>query len=294
MPEIKPEALLHAAYQYRFERNPLTSQVQLFMVGKEKRGTEGYRLNGLTRPDKNHFLLQYTLSGCGRLRLGQHTHRVPPGTAMLLHFPDDNEYFTDPDVGCWEFVYIMVQGHTLEPIWMEAIRSLGPLPRFRRTSPLLQLLCRQILQAQEGRISDPFEASRIAYDFSMELARTAAETVSAAYPPLVIQALERLSQQYATLQGLDQLAEELNVSKSHLIRLFSEATGLSPGRYLLHIRMRQAVVLLQDPTLTLDDIAHRIGYDNGNYFSKVFHQYFHVRPSVYRHDPLNAYAKVTL
>lgn len=294
MLEITPDMLLVRAYQYRFERHPLTSQTQLFMLGKEERGIEGYRMNGLTRPEKNHFLLQYTLSGCGRLRLGEHTHRVPPGTAMLLHFPDDNEYFTDPETGHWEFMYIMVRGHALEPIWMEAIRSLGPLPRLRRTEPLLQLLCRQILQAQEEYIADPFGASRIAYDFSMELARTAAETVSAGYPPLVVQALERLSQQYATLQGLDQLADELNVSKPYLIRVFSGATGLSPGRYLLHIRMRQAVLLLQNPALTLDEIAQQIGYDNGNYFSKVFYQYFHVRPSVYRHDPLNAFAKVTL
>ena len=289
-----PDALLHGAYQYRFDRHPLTSQTQLFMLGKEHRHADGYRLNGLTRPDKNHFLLQYTLSGCGRLRLGNHTHRVPPGVAMLLHFPDDNEYFTDPDADHWEFIYIMVQGHTLEPMWMEAIQTLGALPRFRRSDPLIRLLCRQIEQAQQERITDPFEASRIAYDFSMELARTAADSASAHYPPLVVQAMERLNQDYAVLQGLDALADELHVSKPHLIRQFSQAIGLSPGRYLLHIRMRQAVVLLQNSALTLDEIAHQVGYDNGNYFSKVFYQYFHVRPSAYRQDPLNAFAKITL
>ncbi len=293
MTAVVPEILVNGAYQFHFAPAPLVSQTQLFMLGKEDRRTADYRLDGLKRPEKNHFLLQYTLAGCGMLRLGKQLHPIPPGTAMLLHFPDDNEYFIHPHEGRWEFVYIMVQGHALEPIWMDAIHSLGPMPRLRRTDPLLMLLYRQIMTAQENRIQDPYEASRIAYDFSMELARTAAQKASASYPALVAQAIEILSREYAQIQGMDQLAYQLHVSKPHLIRTFSQATGLTPGRYLLHIRMRHAVVLLQDPSLTLEEIAHRLGYDNGNYFSKVFFQYFHVRPTAYRRDPMNAYAHIT-
>ncbi len=289
-----PDKLKYGAYQYRFTQNPLTSQTQLFMVGKEKRDDDRYRLNGLARAEKNHFLFQYTLSGCGRLRLGEKTYSLPAGRAMLLTIPDDNEYYVDPQVGEWEFVYIMVQGHGLEPVWKEAIRTLGATPRLRRNDPLLQLLYRQIEQAEKGEIKDNFEASRVAYDFTMELARTAAGITTEAYPPLVVQVLERLSRDYATLQGVEQLADELSVSKSHLIRVFTKATGLSPGKYLLHIRMRQAVVLLQNPELTLDEIAARLGYDNGNYFSKVFVGYFHIRPSDFRHNPMNTHAKITL
>lgn len=293
MTACAPDSLKNGGYQYRFDHNPLTSQTQLFMLGKEYRDTPDYRLGGLTRPEKNHFLLQYTLSGCGILRLGSQTHRVPPGTAMLLHFPDDNEYAVDPQAAHWEFVYIMVQGHALEPIWMDAIQSLGPLPRFRRTDPLIQRLYRQVGLAQEGGIRDAFEASRIAYDFSMELARAAAGTAPETYPPLVVQALEIMNRRYPSLRGMDELAQALHLSKAHMIRLFTRATGLSPGRCLLHIRMRQAAVLLQDPALTLDEIAHRVGYDNGNYFSKVFAGYFHARPSEFRRNPMNAYAQIT-
>lgn len=293
MPGITPDSLKEGGYQFRFDHNPLVSQTQLFMLGKEHRNTPVYRLDGRTRPEKNHFLLQYTLSGCGLLRLADQTRRVPPGTAMLLHFPDDNEYRTDPESAHWEFVYIMVQGHALEPVWMDAIQALGPLPRFRRGDPLLQLLYRQIAQAQEGGIRDPFEASRVAYDFTMALARAAAGTAPDAYPPPVIQALAVMNSRYASLRGMDELASILHLSKAHMIRIFKRATGLPPGRYLLHIRMRQAAALLQNPSLTLDGVARMVGYDNGNYFSKVFAEYFHARPSEFRRNPMNAYAHIT-
>lgn len=293
MSVVSPEELHYRSNQYFFEHHLLTSQTQLFMLGKEKRGVDNYRLNGLTRHNNNHYLLQYTLSGCGILRVGDRIHRITPGTAMLLNFPDDNEYYTDPETGTWEFIYIMVQGHHMEQIWKEAMRSLGHHPRFRRNDPLIQLLCKQIKQAQDEGIPDAFEASRIAYAFSMELARASTGKMTDTYPALVVKAIDHLNANYATLQGVDQLADDLGVSKSHLIREFSKSTGLSPGKYLLHIRMRQAVVLLQKSELNLDEIARQVGYDNGNYFSKVFYGYYRVRPSSYREDPLNAFARIS-
>lgn len=46
--------------------------------------------------------------------------------------------------------------------------------------------------------------------------------------------------------------------------------------------MEKALLLLQNPTLTINDIAGLTGYDDQIYFSKVFKKYYSLTPSQYR------------
>lgn len=98
---------------------------------------------------------------------------------------------------------------------------------------------------------------------------------------LVEAAVGIIQEEFPFLEGLDELADRLEVSKAHLIRTFKKKTGVSPGRYITHIRVEYAKLLLQgeDPSITY--VAEAVGFASANYFSKVFRRETGMSPGEY-------------
>lgn len=102
------------------------------------------------------------------------------------------------------------------------------------------------------------------------------------YPDLVTDAVALIEAGFAYLYGIDDLADQLEVTKHHLIRLFTAATGISPGQYLIHVRMLHAKLLLQAQEGTpLEIIAGACGYSCANYFTKAFRKHTGMTPTQY-------------
>ena len=102
------------------------------------------------------------------------------------------------------------------------------------------------------------------------------------YVPLVQDAVSIIEADYAYLYGIDDLADRLEVTKHHLIRLFTANTGISPGKYLTNVRMLHAESMLQTCEDTpLEIIAGACGYSCANYFSKAFKKQTGLTPSEY-------------
>ena len=102
------------------------------------------------------------------------------------------------------------------------------------------------------------------------------------YPSLVKDAISMIESDFGYLYGIDELSDQLEVTKYHLIRLFTFNTGISPGQYLIRVRMHHAKLLLQSGGDTpLEIIAGACGYSCANYFCKAFKKQIGMTPSEY-------------
>ena len=110
--------------------------------------------------------------------------------------------------------------------------------------------------------------SQLAYALLCELAD--ADSAAPALPPLVQAAIEDIRANYAGLYGVEELSERLGVSKSHLVRTFTAAIGIPPGRYLTRVRVEAAQRLLLHREYTLDIVASLCGFSGANYLCRVF------------------------
>lgn len=109
------------------------------------------------------------------------------------------------------------------------------------------------------------------------------------YPSLVKDAVSMVESNFAYLYGIDELADQLEVTKHHLIRLFTASTGISPGQYLIHVRMLHAKILLQTSGDTpLEIIAGACGYSCANYFCKAFKKQTGMTPTEYTQTVQNS------
>jgi len=103
-------------------------------------------------------------------------------------------------------------------------------------------------------------------------------------------AIERLLQESvstAALTGerggsIESIAARLGYSPAHCNRAFRQMYGISPRQYLSGLIIRHAKLLLMDNTLSVDTIAHRLGYRDVSHFSKQFKRWTGLPPMGYR------------
>lgn len=87
---------------------------------------------------------------------------------------------------------------------------------------------------------------------------------------------------YARPLELQELAEHAQYSVRHFTRIFRHCYHISPMDYLNQIRLRHAILLLQDSGLSMGRISELCGFTDQCMFSKVFRKQFGQTPSEYR------------
>jgi len=80
----------------------------------------------------------------------------------------------------------------------------------------------------------------------------------------------------------DRLAEQFNVSRSYLYRIFRESYGVTPSDQLEQIRMEHAQKFLAETELSVTDIASACGYNSSNTFYKAYKKRFGCTPNASR------------
>lgn len=106
---------------------------------------------------------------------------------------------------------------------------------------------------------------------------------SALYHPEIGKVLGVIHQHPEMEWTVDALATEVNLSRSSLAMKFSALVGEAPMKYLTRWRMQLATMwLINQPELTIEDIAQRVGYSSAYAFSKAFKRLLGVPPSNYR------------
>lgn len=98
----------------------------------------------------------------------------------------------------------------------------------------------------------------------------------------VQKAIQLMSHRLNSFITLNQLVDELHLSKSRIIELFKEQTGFTPIDYFIHMKMQYACQELDMSGLSIKAIALNLGYDDQYYFSRIFKKVVGASPSEYR------------
>ena len=82
--------------------------------------------------------------------------------------------------------------------------------------------------------------------------------------------------------NLERLAAETGHSRRHFLRMFQRATGSTPHRYLLLLRLKHAQELIRGGDLCLIDVAAACGFSSHAHMSRAFRMVLKLSPSEYR------------
>lgn len=104
--------------------------------------------------------------------------------------------------------------------------------------------------------------------------------------PAVHQAVERgkayIQQHYQEEITLERVAREVSLTPDYYCKVFSRMAGETLVDYLTRVRVDEAKRLLQDPSVSIKEACFRVGYNDPNYFSRVFKKVTGQTPTEFR------------
>lgn len=78
------------------------------------------------------------------------------------------------------------------------------------------------------------------------------------------------------------LAELSHYSERHFVRIFKNAYNCPPIEYVINLRINRACAMLKEPSAAISETAEKCGFDDVNYFSRLFKKRVGISPSEYR------------
>ena len=106
--------------------------------------------------------------------------------------------------------------------------------------------------------------------------------------PRLEDAVDIIEQNLAQPPSIDDLAARVGLSRRQLERIFREEFSLSPWKYALGRRLRQAHLLLTSTERSVTDIAHDCGFADASHFSRHVRTTFGATPKTVRDTAIAA------
>ena len=78
--------------------------------------------------------------------------------------------------------------------------------------------------------------------------------------------------------SMDELASELNMSRSNFYRKISGVLDMTPNEYLRLVRLKKAAQLLQSGSCRVNEVCYITGFSSPSYFAKCFSRQFGITP----------------
>ncbi|WP_428911073.1 helix-turn-helix transcriptional regulator [Niallia sp. Krafla_26] len=101
------------------------------------------------------------------------------------------------------------------------------------------------------------------------------------YSPIVKKTVDYILLNLGNSLTLSQIAEKIYVNPSYLSRKFKEETGMNITDFINQKRIEEAKLYLQRGNIVITDIAFLVGFNDLNYFSKVFKKLTSITPTQY-------------
>lgn len=232
---------------------------------------------------RDHYLIHHVISGKGSLKVKQKTYSLNAGDSFLI-YPGTEAAYTADEKEPWEYAWVGFNGSDA-PIILKATDFTPSHPVIPST-PYGEEITHQLLHIYDARGND-FESAvemtgRLYTTLALYLKGTGHIPVQNNYNTYVQKAVEYISARYSYPITVEDIADYVGLSRSHLFRSFETVLQLSPKEYLSRFRIKQACYLLGHTSLSITAIANSVGFESSLYFSKAFKKAKGMSPREYK------------
>lgn len=100
--------------------------------------------------------------------------------------------------------------------------------------------------------------------------------------PKIEKASRFIDENFAAEISINDTARRAGMSHAAFIKAFKSHQGVTPVRFLMQIRVRQAADMLTNSDLSIENIAEKSGFSNRAYLSRVFKKITDMSPAQFR------------
>lgn len=255
--------------------------LRFYEMGRQK-CPPGYGYGPIIR-DK--YILHYIISGEGRLEMDGKTIPVHAKQAFVIP-PGVLGYYEADRKQPWYYVWMQFHG----PKAIELLQKAG----ITRKNPIFtpNASCDELEKCLLDMLDVPMAEYRCMgklYEFFQQLIDLSAnqpQTAEKADPALqyIRTVIKYISEKYSEPIRIQEIADYCGLDRTYLGKIFKNATGYTPQKYLIMFRMKKAGQLLTETDIPIQHVSYSVGYNDPLSFSKVFRQEMGVSPTEYRNN----------
>jgi len=142
----------------------------------------------------------------------------------------------------------------------------------------------------EGRLASSSVMARLSESLLTEAIRQYSSTLAeedmgwlkGLRDPQVGRALALIHQRIGAPWSVESLAREVALSRSAFVERFTSLVGMPPIRYLTMWRLQTAKLNLRETGKSIAQLAHFVGYESGEAFSRAFKREYGLSPAQWR------------
>lgn len=247
-------------------------------IGYEDNQPHVMRKEGFPLP---HIFL--CISGTGILKVNKMEYRIEKGTMFYLapNIPHEYDGITDR----WEVEWITFNGNNLGPILKELnldctkVIKLSSIDKME--SYYKKIMISLKASDNQGRVISSGILYTMLVEFYTFLHKTMEYEDSEGNRAITIMK-DYIDLHYNETITLEELSDQIHATPQYLCRLFKKHLNIRPFQYIAMKRIQHAKILLSDSNLSINDIAHQVGYNDCSYFCAIFKKIEMISPSEFR------------
>jgi AraC family transcriptional regulator of arabinose operon len=233
------------------------------------------------------WLIAYTRGGRPRFRWEGGELFAEPGSIVLIRPGARHDYGLEPGDEPWDCLWAVFRPW---PHWLDSLRW----PEVWPGTMYLSLRDRSVHDAVLAKLDQMHRYATGALPQGRMLAMNALEAALLLCEPAnplravsrqdrrVRRAVEYICRNLAEPLDAPALAGVAGVSVPQLVRLFRRTLGMSPMQYVEHQRIGRAREMLQFTSMSIQEVAAEVGYDDPFYFSTRFRRATGLSPRRFR------------
>ena len=241
------------------------------------------RARGFVAHWHEHIELLHLLSGSGTFRCGAKTFPASAGDTVIVNTCELHTFRAEREV---DYLYLIIN-----PVFFADVHLGNTLFDSHIRDEQIGEIFREIFRESENAApgSDMLIKSG-AYRIAARLLREhrAAALSDKAYDlrlerlGKINKTLDFIKEHYSERLSTAQLAGMCYLSESYFCRLFKSVTGKTAVSYINEMRLEKAEILLKNTAASVSEIAALVGFDDVNYFDRLFKKEKKISPRAMR------------
>lgn len=272
-------------WYYSYPKYDSMTELPFYLVGIGQHELQPYMTKPQGHPRDQFF---YGTQGSGTLKLQGKTVEIPAGSAFYIPAHVPHVYYPHGDV--WDLRWVSCGGSGIGPLCTLVGLRPGSVYKVKDAAALDALLNRMHMELVYDEDYGNYFASAFLNEFILEFARQCSLLPAAAKEQAAENAYEKsmaMIRDYVEYHfmhniSMQDLCDLLLVSPQHLCRIVKTCTGKRPTEYINMIRIEKAKSMLIGTDETVETVALWSGFENCNYFCKIFKRLAGMTPRQYR------------
>ena len=233
---------------------------------------------------RDHFLIHHVEAGMGHLICGGNEYTINAGDTFIVYPYDQVTYYAD-EHDPWQYYWVGFSGSDAPSLILSTdFRKDSPiLHHSREDSAKVRRILLDIYEARGNSLANQLEMTGKLYTALAFFIKSSSRKSNRedSYLTYVRAAKSYIESNYSYEISVDEIADYIGISRSHLFRAFRMHVGVSPKEYLTNYRINTACALLRETNLSITAISKSVGFENNLYFSKAFKKSKGMSPSEY-------------